>query len=221
MAQVSKYRYLLNQYPETVQKEQFRIICHISKRTARYLLQSGLVPCVQSGKKTRNYTIKMKDIVRYNEGYSLCKKIKKAMLKTFCHLHDEEGIFRFYVGGTLGVDMWAAEQLLYLKEQPGYQDIELIVALPFEGHDSKWDAMSKQRLQIIIHNATKCIVIGQSGTTSDYKKRNYYMVDHADFLLAVYDNNRKLRSGTGQTVNYALKQNLRIIFLHPDTAEIS
>ena len=41
MAQVSKYRYLLNQYPETVQKEQFRIICHISKRTARYLLQSG------------------------------------------------------------------------------------------------------------------------------------------------------------------------------------
>lgn len=63
--------------------------------------------------------------------------------------------------------------------------------------------------------------LGQSGTTSDYKKRNYYMVDHADFLLAVYDNNRKLRSGTGQTVNYALKQNLRIIFLHPDTAEIS
>ncbi len=51
MAQVSKYRYLLNQYPETVQKEQFRIICHISKRTARYLLQSGLVPCVQSGRK--------------------------------------------------------------------------------------------------------------------------------------------------------------------------
>ena len=92
------------------------------------------------------------------------------MLKTFCHLHDEEGIFRFYVGGALGVDMWAAEQLLYLKEQPGYQDIELIVALPFEGHDSKWDAMSKQRLQIIIHNATKCIVIGQSGTTSDYKR---------------------------------------------------
>ena len=69
MAQVSKYRYLLNQYPETVQKEQFRIICHISKRTARYLLQSGLVPCVQSGKKTRNYTIKMKDIVRYQNGY--------------------------------------------------------------------------------------------------------------------------------------------------------
>ena len=158
---------------------------------------------------------------KYSEDYTLCKQIKASMLEVFRKLHDEKEVGCFYVGGALGVDMWAAEQLLYLKEQPGYQDIELIVALPFEGHDSKWDAMSKQRLQIIIHNATKCIVIGQSGTASDYKKRNYYMVDHADFLLAVYDNNRKLRSGTGQTVNYALKQNLRIIFLHPDTAEIS
>lgn len=126
------------------------------------------------------------------------------MLKTFCHLHDEEGIFRFYVGGTLGVDMWAAEQLLYLKEQPGYQDIELIVALPFEGHDSKWDAMSKQRLQIIIHNATKCIVIGQSGTASDYKKRNYYMVDHADFLLAVHDIRITARDNTEECCHEVL-----------------
>lgn len=67
MAKASTYSYLLEQYPETVKKEQFRIICHISKRTARYLLQSGLVPCVQSGKKTRNYNIKMKDIVHYLE----------------------------------------------------------------------------------------------------------------------------------------------------------
>ena len=35
MAQVSKYRYLLNQYPETVQKEQFRIICHKIGRAYR------------------------------------------------------------------------------------------------------------------------------------------------------------------------------------------
>ena len=82
MAQVSKYRYLLNQYPETVQKEQFRIICHISKRTARYLLQSGLVPCVQSGKKTRNYTIKMKDITisTWKWNYAISQSIKIVKL---------------------------------------------------------------------------------------------------------------------------------------------
>lgn len=158
---------------------------------------------------------------KYNEGYSLCKKIKKVMREVFQKLHDEESVRRFYVGGALGVDMWAAEEILHLKEQPKYADIESIVALPFEGHDLKWDAVNRKRLQTIIHNATKCVVVGQNGDASVYKKRNYYMVDHADFLLAVYDNDRKIRSGTGQTVNYALKQNLRIIFLHPDTAEIS
>ncbi len=143
------------------------------------------------------------------------------MQEVFKKLHDEESVRRFYVGGALGVDMWAAEEILRLKELPGYADIELIVALPFEGHDLKWDAKSKKRLQTIIHNATKCVIVGQNGDASNYKKRNYYMVEHADILLAVYDNNRTIRSGTGQTVNYALKQNLRIIFLHPDTAEIS
>ena len=120
------------------------------------------------------------------------QKKKKAMLKTFCHLHDEEGIFRFYVGGTLGVDMWAAEQLLYLKEQPGYQDIELIVALPFEGHDSKWDAMCKQRLQIIIHNATKCIYI----ITAQKKIYNYILKIFYELttpLTYISKNNRDIK----------------------------
>ena len=33
-------------YPEKIGLEQMRVICHISKKTARYLLKSGLVPCI-------------------------------------------------------------------------------------------------------------------------------------------------------------------------------
>ena len=65
MAQKDRYKELLKRYPDEVSKEQLWKICHISKKTARYLLQTGLIPCVQSGKKTRNYTIKMKDIIYY------------------------------------------------------------------------------------------------------------------------------------------------------------
>ena len=32
----------------------------------------------------------------------------------------------------MGVDMWAAELLLRMKEQQAYQDVELCLALPFE-----------------------------------------------------------------------------------------
>ena len=47
------------------------------------------------------------------------------------------------------------------------------------------------------------------------------MVDHSRYLVAVYDQNRSVRSGTGQTVNYALKNNLSILYIHPNTAQIT
>lgn len=67
---------------------------------------------------------------KHSEDDALCKKIKANLLEVFRKLHDEKEVRRFYVGGALGVDMWAAEQILRLKEQPGYGDIKLVVALP-------------------------------------------------------------------------------------------
>ena len=40
------------------------------------------------------------------------------------------------------------------------------------------------------------------------------MVDHAGYLIGVFDNQKKLRSGTAQTVNYALHQG-KVITLIP------
>ena len=39
--------------PDVMSKDQFYKLCHISKSTARYLLQTGKVPCRYTGKKTR------------------------------------------------------------------------------------------------------------------------------------------------------------------------
>lgn len=157
---------------------------------------------------------------KYSEDYSLCKKIKQVMLEQFKRLYDEQGVRRYYVGGALGVDMLAAEQILRLKEQPGYGDIELVVVLPFEGHDAKWDERSKRRMDFILRMCSDCIVIGKEDCRESYIKRNCYMVDHADYLVAVYDNERNLRSGTMQAVRYAEKNGRNIVFIHPDTANI-
>ena len=42
-------------------------ICHISKSTALYLLQSGKIPCEYTGRKTRCYKIKKEDVIAYLE----------------------------------------------------------------------------------------------------------------------------------------------------------
>lgn len=55
----------LDALPATITKDQFYRICHISKRHAKYLLDSGLVKCVDSGKKTRKYKIEIKDVLAY------------------------------------------------------------------------------------------------------------------------------------------------------------
>ena len=58
------------QYPEIMNKEQLRKVCHISKRTAHYLLQFNLIPHVCTGKKTRCYAIKKSDVIDFMTGGS-------------------------------------------------------------------------------------------------------------------------------------------------------
>ena len=62
---ITEIEAIKNQYPKIVSKDQVYRICHISKATALYLLQSGLIPNVDSGKKTRKYRIQLDDVIAY------------------------------------------------------------------------------------------------------------------------------------------------------------
>ena len=64
-SQFEYYEEIKRTFPRTMSKDQFYQVAHISKATALYLLQSGLVPCKDSGKKTRRYTIKTTDVIAY------------------------------------------------------------------------------------------------------------------------------------------------------------
>lgn len=157
---------------------------------------------------------------KYNENNNGCKRLKKRMRDQFILLY-EKGVRRFYVGGALGVDMWAGEIILRLKEQPECSDIELVVVLPFPGHDEQWDPRSRERLAFLIRHSKEHLTIGKTACQESYTQRNHYIVDQADWLLAVYDDMRNLRSGTMQTVNYAKKKNKSIILIHPDTVQVT
>ncbi len=47
------------------------------------------------------------------------------------------------------------------------------------------------------------------------------MVDHADCLLAAYDEERNLRSETTHAVNYTESKGIPMMFIHPDTGKIT
>lgn len=61
------YSFLRDQYPEVITMDQLYRICHISKRKARWLLENGVIPCEDSGKKTRRFKIKLGDVIEFLE----------------------------------------------------------------------------------------------------------------------------------------------------------
>lgn len=150
---------------------------------------------------------------RYNENDQRCIALKKQIRTELIRLC-EQGVHVYYIGGALGVDMWCAEILLELRGEQ-YPDTHIITAIPFEGYDQEWKPEYKVRMAFI-RKHTENVVVCAEPISDSYRKRNFYMVDHADCLLAVYDINHPIpRSGTAMTVRYAQKKKLPILFVQP------
>ena len=68
----SNYNLLRETYPAVISGDQLCRVCHISKRKAKWLLENGVIPCEDTGRKTRRYRIRLEDAIAY------LKKGKKA-----------------------------------------------------------------------------------------------------------------------------------------------
>lgn len=120
----------------------------------------------------------------------------------------DDGYTHFISGGAIGVDMDFAETIIYIKEM--YEpEITLEIAVPCPKQDLKWGETDKQRYQKIIKNADKISQLSNNYTPSCMQKRNEYMVDNSDLVLAFWNGTQK--GGTFNTITYARKQNKVIV----------
>ena len=140
----------------------------------------------------------------FNEEDERCIDLKKTLREQIINLIENEGVTHFISGMAIGVDMYAAEIVLGLKAS--YPGITLESAIPCESQAAKcFDIASKCDKETLIqtHYTPDCM-----------DKRNRYMVDHADVLIAVWDGSP---SGTGKTVRYAHQQGKSVITINPRT----
>lgn len=115
-------------------------------------------------------------------------------------------------GMALGVDMWAAIETLSLK-------IPLIAAIPFKGQESVWNDRHKNQYNAILEVAKEVIIVTPGGyEVWKMQKRNQYMVDRCDLLIAIWNGDK---GGTKNCVDYAIKVNRKIWRLNPDNMEWS
>ena len=114
-----------------------------------------------------------------------------------------------------GVDMYAAEIVLELKKQD--PQITLEYAIPYERQAAYWSEPLRNRYFSIAEQCDQETMLQRQYTPDCLRKRNRYMVDHAEIVLAVW-NGRP--SGTGQTVWYARETEKPVWIIWPDTLEV-
>lgn len=145
--------------------------------------------------------------------------MKRRLREQFIMLY-ERGFHTFYITGMLGVGIWSGEILASLKKEPSYQELKIVVMIPFVGHDKGWDERSKKRLAFI-RSFAESIVIGDTLEGANFRAQNQYLISHADCLLAVYDNVPDMRSRMARMVEDAYQKGIPVICIHPDTSDVS
>ena len=146
----------------------------------------------------------------YHSGFFKLYSNLDSVIEKLC----SDGYDTFYSGMAEGVDLWAADILLQKKKTN--KKIRLVAVIPFEGHINSVREQYKKRYEEILRYADEIIYTSKSYSKSCYRIRNEYLVDKADLLVAVYYESEP-KSGTGQTVRYAQKNNKEVLFINPDS----
>ena len=151
-----------------------------------------------------------------NESDERCITLKHCLHDLILRLIIERNVRHFISGMAIGTDMYAAEIILDLKKD--YPDLILEAAIPCLSQDEKWTADQRKRYADLLSKCDKQTLIQKDYTDDCMMKRNYYMVDEADYLIAVWDGRP---SGTGKTVNYAIKRYKPILAIDPKTMNVT
>ena len=116
------------------------------------------------------------------------------------------GYVNFLSGAARGFDTIAAEIVLSLREV--YPWVRLTVVLPCADQAARWNAEDKRRWDNIVHNSDHVETLAPVYDKSCMFRRNRYLVDNADLVLAAY--HKGSTGGTAMTVDYARKQGVKV-----------
>lgn len=145
----------------------------------------------------------------FDEADPRCIDFKKRVKDTIQALYDM-GYKHFISGGALGMDMFAAEAVVELREE--YPEIILEMVSPFDAQAAKWSPELQARHDRLFEVADITTATGHEYTKGAMFRRNQYLVINADLLLAAYDGKE---GGTAMTVDYAHRMGVKVVCIKP------
>ena len=139
-----------------------------------------------------------------------CLQLKRALADAVREL-SAHGCRRFLCGMAMGSDWYFCEAVTALRAvQP---DVTLEAVIPWSGQPDAWPEHFRSRYYTLLAACDVRNILQNGYTPGCLQRRNLWMVEQADCLLAVYDGQRG--GGTAATVAAAGKRGLRLVLLHP------
>lgn len=140
----------------------------------------------------------------------------ESLLETLYYYIDravERGYRLFLDGMADGIDFHAAEYLIRKRKE--MQDIRIIGVQPFENYEEFFRShdYDPEHLRLMRESFDEVIVMKgkyelcSKNSRKFFYKRNQFLVDHASAMIAVCSLGR---SGSKQTLDYALKKKLAV-----------
>jgi uncharacterized phage-like protein YoqJ len=127
----------------------------------------------------------------------VCKETEKLLLKIKPN--------KCYSGMALGYDTWCSKICLKL-------DIPFVAAVPFKGQEVVWNEESKKEYNELLDLAEEVVFVSSPGYSAwKMMKRNKFMVDNSDIVIACFDGNN---GGTKNCFEYAKLKGKKIFLIN-------
>lgn len=136
---------------------------------------------------------------------------------------NENEEFYFITGGALGFDQFATDSVIKLKNNNPDKVITLEIAIPFKTQCKLWNTKDinvyNEQLKLAdkityVDTLEKYKVKGHEEGEyypSKLNKRNYYMVDNSDMVIAYFNN---IKGGTYNCIRYANRKNKKVLNIY-------
>lgn len=151
--------------------------------------------------------------MRYLEGEAAYEALVDVLDRAILMIY-EQGARNFLCGMADGFDLVAAKRVLALRRTGRLNpDARLIAVQPFPDHirtihGARWQMDYQEVLQC----ADDVCVVSLSYDQDVFRRRNAFMVERSDWVIAYWNGMR--RSGSGQTVRMAQKAERTVVNLY-------
>ena len=109
-----------------------------------------------------------------------------------------------------GCDLYFCEAVLALRDGK-YPDIRVESAIPCRSQADRWQSSQRERREGLLKRCNWETLIQHEYDPGCMMRRNRYMVDNADIVLAVFNGKR---GGTMHTLSYAMRNEKEVLIIN-------